>query len=211
MSSMRIKICGLTSVEDARLVSGAGVDAVGLVFYPASSRAVRPEQAAAIARSCGPFVTSVGLFVDPSRADVQAALAAVPLQLLQFHGNESPGFCASFGRPYIKALRMTTGLDVPAAEKEFADAGASGLLLDSYSPSAPGGTGETFCWDRIPAVRRLPLILAGGLTPDNVAAAVRQVRPYAVDVSSGVESSPGRKDFARIDAFVRATRSVSPE
>jgi phosphoribosylanthranilate isomerase len=206
--STRIKVCGITSVEDACVAVAAGADAIGLVFYAKSPRYVTPEQAAAIARAVGPFVTTVGLFVDAGRAEVEAVLAQVPLQLLQFHGNESAAFCASFQRPFIKALRMADGVDVAAVEAEFAAAGALGLLLDSYSPAAPGGTGETFGWERIPVERRLPLILAGGLSPDNVAAAVRYVRPYAVDVSSGVEIAPGRKDSAKITAFVQTVRGA---
>ena len=206
--STRIKVCGITSVEDVRAAVAAGADAIGLVFYAKSPRYVTPQQAAAIARAVGPFVTTVGLFVDAGRAEVEAVLAQVPLQLLQFHGNESAVFCASFQRPFIKALRMADGVDVAAVEAEFAAAGALGLLLDSYSPAAPGGTGETFGWERIPVERRLPLILAGGLSPDNVAAAVRYVRPYAVDVSSGVEIAPGRKDSAKITAFVQTVRGA---
>lgn len=208
MHSTRIKICGITCVEDGLAAAAAGADAIGLVFYPKSSRYVGPEQAAAIARAVGPFVTVVGLFVDPTPAVVQLALESVPLQLLQFHGNESPAFCASFTRPFIKALRMDNGLDVAAAEREFQYAGASGLLLDSFNAQLPGGTGETFDWTRIPRERRLPLILAGGLSPANVAAAVRQVHPYAVDVSSGMEYAPGRKDSDKITGFVRAVREA---
>lgn len=204
----RIKVCGITSVEDAFAAVAAGADAIGLVFYAKSPRYVIPEQAAAIARAVGPFVTTVGLFVDASRAEVEAVLAQVPLQLLQFHGSESPAFCASFQRPFIKALRMADGVDMAPVDAEFAAAGALGLLLDSYSPAAPGGTGETFGWERIPAERRLPLILAGGLSPDNVVAAVKNVSPYAVDVSSGVEMAPGRKDSAKIAAFVQAVRGA---
>lgn len=204
----RIKICGITSVEDALVAVAVGADAIGLVFYPKSPRHVTPEQAAAIVRAVGPFVTTVGLFVDASHAEVEAVLAQVPLQLLQFHGDESPAFCAAFQRPFIKAVRMTEAVDVTAAEHRFAAAGAVGLLLDSYSPAAPGGTGETFRWERIPTVRQLPLVLAGGLSPDNVALAVQQVKPYAVDVSSGVEITPGRKDSARIAAFIKAARHL---
>lgn len=207
--STRIKICGLTSVGDALAAVAAGADAIGLVFYPKSPRCVTAQQAAEIVRAVGPFVTTVGLFVDASREDIEATLAQVPLQLLQFHGDESAAFCASFQRPFIKALRMAEGVDMAAVEGEFAAAGASGLLLDSYSSAAPGGTGETFGWERISARRRLPLILAGGLSPDNVGAAVKQVRPYAVDVSSGVEIAPGRKDSAKITAFVQAVREAA--
>jgi phosphoribosylanthranilate isomerase len=204
----RIKICGITSVEDAQAAVAAGADAIGLVFYPQSPRYVTPEQAALIARAVGPFVITVGLFVNPAEEVVRLVLEHVPLQLLQFHGSESATFCAGFQRQFIKALRMAAGVDVPTIEREFAEAGALGLLLDSYNPTAPGGTGEVFGWERIPAVRRLPLILAGGLAPENVAAAVRQVQPYAVDVSSGVEIAPGRKDSAKIAAFVQAVRGA---
>lgn len=208
MNHTRTKICGITSVEDACAAVEAGADAIGLVFYPRSPRFVTVEQAVTIARAVGPFVTTVGLFVDPTPEAVQLVLEEVPLHLLQFHGQETPAFCAAFQRPYIKALRMAEGLDVAAQEREFLYAGALGLLLDSYSPAAPGGTGETFAWERIPPERRLPLILAGGLSPENVGSAVQHVRPYAVDVSSGVESAPGRKDSARISAFVAAVRAA---
>ncbi|HQQ62319.1 MAG TPA: phosphoribosylanthranilate isomerase [Pseudomonadales bacterium] len=204
----RTKICGLTSVADAQVAVQAGADAIGLVFYPKSPRCITTQQAAAIARACGPFVTVVGLFVDASAEAVSEVLRKVPLHVLQFHGNESPAFCASFQRPFIKAIRMAEGVDVLALDAAFADAGALGLLLDSYSPAAPGGTGETFGWERIPAGRRLPLILAGGLSPDNVVDAIARVKPYAVDVSSGVENAPGQKDSARITAFIRAAHGA---
>jgi len=208
-SPSRIKICGITTIEDAQAAVAAGADAIGLVFYGKSARCVTVQQAAEIARAVGPFVTTVGLFVDAAREEIEAVLQAVPLQLLQFHGHETPAFCASFNRPFIKAIRMADGVDVLAADREYAAAGALGLLLDSYSPAAPGGTGETFGWERIPSHLQLPLILAGGLAPDNVAAAIQQVKPYAVDVSSGVESALGRKDSARMAAFVRAARGVA--
>jgi phosphoribosylanthranilate isomerase len=207
-SRTRTKICGLTSVADAQAAVDAGADAIGLVFYPKSSRCVTVEQAAAIARAVGPFVTVVGLFVDASADTIDAVLRQVPLHVLQFHGNETPAFCAACQRPFIKAIRMADGVDVLALDAAFADAGAQGLLLDSYSPAAPGGTGETFGWERIPAGRRLPLILAGGLSPDNVVDAIAQVKPYAVDVSSGVENAPGRKDSAKITAFIRAAHGA---
>jgi phosphoribosylanthranilate isomerase len=208
LTTARVKICGITSIADAQAAVEAGADAIGLVFYAKSSRCVTAAQAADIARAVGPFVTTVGLFVDAAREEIEAVLQAVPLQLLQFHGHETPAFCASFKRPFIKAIRMTDGVDALAADREYAAAGALGLLLDSYSPAAPGGTGETFGWERIPAHLQLPLILAGGLSPENVGAAVTQVKPYAVDVSSGVESAPGRKDSARIATFVRAAHAA---
>lgn len=207
-TTARVKICGITTIEDAQAAAAAGADAIGLVFYANSSRCVTVAQAEDIARAVGPFVTTVGLFVDAAREEIEAVLQAVPLQLLQFHGHETPAFCASFKRPFIKAIRMADGVDVLAADREYAAAGALGLLLDSYSPAAPGGTGETFGWERVPANLQLPLILAGGLSPENVGTAVAQVKPYAVDVSSGVESAPARKDSARIAAFVRAAHAA---
>ncbi len=208
ISTARVKICGITSIDDAQAATVAGANAIGLVFYANSSRCVTVAQAADIARAVGPFVTTVGLFVDAAREEIEAVLQAVPLQLLQFHGQETPAFCASFNRPFIKAIRMADGVDVLTADREYAAAGALGLLLDSYSPAAAGGTGETFGWERIPATLQLPLILAGGLSPENVAAAIAQVKPYAVDVSSGVETAPGRKDSARMAAFVRAAHAA---
>jgi phosphoribosylanthranilate isomerase len=210
-SPTKIKICGLTSVADAQAAVAAGADAIGLVFYPKSPRCVSVQQAADIVRAVGPFVTTVGLFVDATRETIDAVLASVPLQLLQFHGNESPVFCASFHRPFIKAVRMAEGVDVLALAQEYRAAGALGLLLDSYSAAAMGGTGETFGWERIPPNLPLPLVLAGGLEPSNVSAAICQAQPYAVDVSSGVETAPGRKDSARIAAFVRAVRNAARE
>lgn len=208
MSYTRIKICGITSVDDALEAVRAGADAIGLVFYHKSPRYVTPEQAADITRAVGPFVTTVGLFVDAGADEIYRVLRQVPLHVLQFHGNETAAFCSSFSRPYIKALRMAEGVDPDAQTEPFVVAGALGILLDSYNPLLPGGTGETFAWQRIPAHHRLPLILAGGLHPGNVTTAVSQVRPYAVDVSSGVESAPGCKDSARINAFVRAVREA---
>jgi phosphoribosylanthranilate isomerase len=208
MPYTRIKICGITSVDDALAAVKAGADAIGLVFYQKSARYVTPEQAADITRAVGPFVTTVGLFVDAGADDIYRVLRQVPLHVLQFHGKETAAFCSSFSRPYIKALHMADGVDSATQTEPFIVAGALGVLLDSYHPAMPGGTGETFAWERIPATRRLPLILAGGLKPENVAAAVRQVKPYAVDVSSGVESAPGKKDSARINAFVRAVRQA---
>ena len=208
MPYTRIKICGITSVDDALAAVKAGADAIGLVFYQKSARYVTPEQAADITRAVGPFVTTVGLFVDAGADDIYRVLRQVPLHVLQFHGSETAAFCSSFSRPYIKALHMTDSVDCVAQTEPFIVAGALGVLLDSYHPAMPGGTGETFAWERVPANRRLPLILAGGLKPENVAAAVNQVRPYAVDVSSGVESAPGKKDSARINAFIQAVRQA---
>ncbi|MGM0412898.1 MAG: phosphoribosylanthranilate isomerase [Pseudomonadota bacterium] len=197
---VRTKICGLTTADDAAAAVAAGADAIGLVFHDPSPRAVDPEAAAAIVAALPPFVTVVGLFVDPEPAAVEAVLQRVPLDRLQFHGDEPAALCTAFGRPYIKAVRMRADTD-PAAVMA-AHPAASGFLLDAWRPDRAGGTGEAFDWDRVPSRRPRPLILAGGLAPDNVAAAVARVAPWAVDVSSGVESLPGRKDPARMQAFI---------
>ncbi len=203
---MRVKICGITRLEDALAAIEAGADALGFVFYAASPRVVSPAQAAAILAQLPPFVTSVGLFVDASEAELRDTLAQVPLDLLQFHGNESNADCARFGRPWIKALRVQPGQDLAAVMAEHPD--ARGILLDAWHPELPGGTGLQFDWNLVPADSRRPLILAGGLTPDNVAEAIRQTRPYAVDVSGGVEYAKGVKDAAKIHAFMAGVRSA---
>ncbi|ERI52216.1 N-(5'-phosphoribosyl)anthranilate isomerase [Pseudomonas sp. EGD-AK9] len=203
---MRSKICGITRIEDALAAVAAGADAIGLVFYAKSPRAVSVEQAAAILQALPPFVTSVGLFVDMQRAELQALLQRLPLDLLQFHGDESPADCEGHGRPYIKALRVRPGEDVVAAMAPYA--GARGILLDTFVEGVPGGTGATFDWSLVPRQAAKPIILAGGLEAGNVAAAIRQVRPYAVDVSGGVEASKGIKDAGKIRAFVQAVRDA---
>jgi len=200
----RVKICGITRVEDGLAAVAAGADAIGLVFYPPSPRAVTPAQAEAICAALPPFVAAVGLFVDADSEQIARVLAQVPLTALQFHGNEAPLDCERFNRPFIKALRMRDETDVVAELERFARAQA--LLLDTYKAGTPGGTGESFDWQRIPAAVAGRIVLAGGLNPDNVAAAVQQVRPYAVDVSGGVESAPGIKDHARVRAFIDAVR-----
>lgn len=205
MSAVRIKICGITRIEDALAAVAAGADAIGLVFYAKSPRAVTPAQAKAIVAALPPFVTSVGLFVDMPRAELKQLLAEVPLDLLQFHGDESPEDCAGHGRPFIKALRVKPGDDVAAAIARYPD--AAGILLDTYVPGTPGGTGEAFDWSLVPRDAAKPVVLAGGLTPENVGDAVRQVRPYAVDVSGGVEASKGIKDAAKIKAFIHRARA----
>jgi phosphoribosylanthranilate isomerase len=197
----RIKICGITRAEDALAAALAGADAIGLVFYNPSPRAVTTAQARAIIRDLPPFVTTVGLFVDASAAEVNQVLEQVPLDLLQFHGNEPPEFCAGFGRPYLKAIRMRPGLDVAAEADRFGS--ASGILLDTYSDRQAGGSGETFDWNQVPAHLGKAMVLAGGLTISNVADAVRQLRPFAVDVSSGVEREKGIKDPDKINAFIQ--------
>ena len=187
MNIPRVKICGITRPDDGRHAARAGADAIGLVFYPPSPRYVSPRQAADIVAALPPFVTTVGLFVDAPPEQIAALLEQVPLDMLQFHGDESPEYCAAFQRPWIKALRMRDGVDPRAEAERYGAAGARGLLVDSYVPGVPGGTGERFDWDRLPADPSLPLVLAGGLDPANVAEAVRRVRPWAVDVSGGVE------------------------
>lgn len=206
----RVKICGLTRIEDVQAAARLGADALGLVFHPPSPRAVTPAQAVLLARAVPPFVTLVGLFVNASRDRIAEVLTQVPIALLQFHGDETPADCVGHGRPWIKALPMRPDLDVGALHAAYREAGAAGLLLDAYRPGLPGGTGERFDWARIPPDLARTIILAGGLTPDNVAQAVRQVRPYAVDVSGGVEQAPGLKDPARMGAFIRAAREADP-
>ncbi|HHJ80866.1 MAG TPA: phosphoribosylanthranilate isomerase [Candidatus Tenderia electrophaga] len=197
----RIKICGITRPEDGVEAARLGADAIGLVFYDKSPRAVTPNQAAEIVAALPAFVTAVGLFVDPESISVETVLAQVPLDLIQFHGNETPAQCRRFGRPYLKAIRMRDGIDLPTEQRRFSD--ARGLLLDTYQPGVPGGTGEAFEWDRVPECLAASIVLAGGLTPDNVAAAIKQVRPYAIDVSGGVEASKGIKDAAKMADFFR--------
>ncbi len=203
----RIKVCGITRCDDAKMVCDAGADAIGLVFYPPSPRYVTNAQAAEIVQSLPPFVSSVALFVDAAREEIELLLNQVPIDIIQFHGNESADYCASFQRPYIKAIRMKDGLDLQALQHEYA--GARGILLDTYKKGLPGGTGETFNWDKVPHDLQLPVILAGGLIADNVAQAIAQVRPYAVDVSGGVEASRGRKDPHKVAQFIASARSAA--
>jgi phosphoribosylanthranilate isomerase (EC 5.3.1.24) len=200
----RVKICGLTRVSDIAAVVAAGADAVGFVFHPASPRAVTPEQAAQLCRALPPFVTAVGLFVDARPEAIAATLEQVPLDLLQFHGDESPGFCSAFGRRWIKAIRMRPEINLAAERERFS--GADGLLLDAYEPGRAGGTGQCFDWARIPPDLASEILLAGGLTPANVAEAIEQVRPYGVDVSGGVETAKGIKEPDLIFAFMRGVR-----
>ena len=199
-----MKICGNTSVADAQLAVKAGADAIGLVFYAPSPRAVSIEQAREIAASVGPFVTVVGLFVDADAVFVSEVLANVALHVLQFHGDESREFCEQFQRPYMKAIRMRPELDVEQAIAEYPSAAA--ILLDAYRPGVPGGTGETFDWQRVPLQAARPIVLAGGLTPENIALAVQSTQVYGVDVSGGVESSPGKKDAHKIEQFIHSAK-----
>ena len=197
----RIKICGITRVEDMMDAAHNGADALGLVFYDKSPRHVNAQQAAQIADAIPPFVSLVGLFVNASAAEVLEVMQTVPLDVLQFHGEEEPEFCAQFGRPYLKAVRVKAGINLVQYAARFA--GAQGLLLDTFVEGAHGGTGASFDWALIPNDLPLPVILSGGLNAGNVAEAIAQVRPYAVDVSSGVEASKGIKDAAKIVAFIK--------
>lgn len=192
-------------MEDALAAAAAGADAIGLVFYAKSPRAVTIQQARAIIAALPPFVTTVGLFVDCSRCELDEILAAVPLDMLQFHGNETPTECESYRRPWFKALRVRPGEDIRSQVETYKS--ANGILLDSFVPGVAGGTGQVFDWSLIPADIGKPLILAGGLTPENVLQAIAQVRPYAVDVSGGVEASKGIKDPHKVRTFVEQVRS----
>ena len=200
----RIKICGITRPEDGLAAARAGADAIGLVFESSSPRFVGAEQALSVVRALPPFIKIVGLFVNAPVEQVRELMGRVPLDLLQFHGDEPADFCRIFLRPYLKAIPMREGIDVHSAVRDYPDAAA--ILLDTHHAQVAGGSGERFDWSRIPADLGKPLVLAGGLTPDNVGTAVRQVHPYAVDVSTGVEQSRGIKDARRIAAFVEAVR-----
>ncbi len=205
MHRTRIKICGLTREEDVRAAVSAGADAIGFVFYPPSPRFVSFERAAELVRLIPPFVTTVGLFVNAGRDYVENALEVVPLQVLQFHGDETEADCVGYGLPYIKAGRMRPGLDLLKYAASFPC--AQGLLLDAFVEGYGGG-GETFDWSLIPSGLPLPLILSGGLHAGNVAEAVRCVQPWAVDVSSGVEAAKGIKDADRITEFVAGVQNA---
>lgn len=206
VSEVRIKICGITTIEDALAVVSAGAHALGLVFYANSPRAVTIEQAREIALAVGPFVAVTGLFVNADARFVNNILTQVPLHLLQFHGDENAEYCESFQRPYMKAVRMRSDVDV--SKDIDGHPRASGILLDAYRPGVPGGTGETFDWKRVPRNTRVPIVLAGGLTPTNVVDAVRSTGVYGIDVSGGVESSPGKKDPNKVKAFITNARSA---
>lgn len=208
--SCRVKICGITRTEDARAAAMNGADAIGLVFYAKSPRHVSVEQAARLVAVLPPFVTVVGLFVDAEAEFVRAVLASVSLDVLQFHGDESPEYCEQFHKPYLKAIRVKAGVDLLQCASNFHT--AQGLLLDAHVEGIPGGTGAVFDWKLIPEQLPLPLILSGGLDAENVAAAISQVKPYAVDVSSGVEAAKGIyalkgiKDAAKIARFMNEVR-----
>ena len=201
----RIKICGITRLEDLRAALALGVDALGFVFYPPSPRFLDIAQAAALVQAVPPFVTTLGLFVNATPTTVRQILSAVPLQMLQFHGEEDAAYCRQFGKPYLKAARVRPGFDLLEYAASFPD--ACGLLLDAYVDDY-GGAGQTFDWDLIPPDLPLPLVLSGGLAADNVAAAIHSLKPWAVDVSSGVESAKGIKDAAKMAAFITGVRNA---
>jgi phosphoribosylanthranilate isomerase len=201
----RVKICGITRVEDARAAAAHGADAIGLIFYRPSPRYVTPELARAVVESLPPLVTPVAVFVNPSRAEVEDAIGA-GAALLQFHGDEAPAFCAGFERPYIKAARIRPGLNLLEYLSPYATARA--WMLDAYHDELWGGTGGAFDWSLVPANAARPIFLSGGLTAANVGDAVRRVRPYGVDVSTGVESSKGLKDAGKIAAFIAGVRNA---
>jgi len=202
----RVKICGLTRPDDVAAAVSEGADSLGFVFYEPSPRYVGPEEAASLVRGVPAFVGVTGLFVNPDRAWVDQVIETVPLDLLQFHGDESAEFCASFGKRWIKAIRVREAGDIERAFDQFR--GASGLLVDAWDPDRYGGTGKRFNWSLIPQARPMPLILAGGLGSDNVASAIEQVRPWAVDVSGGVERSKGIKDRTKISDFINEVHRV---
>jgi phosphoribosylanthranilate isomerase len=202
----QVKICGVTNVADALAAAGAGADLIGLNFYEKSPRYVTLATAVEISRALPPFVQRVGVFVNPAEDLVMRAIAGCGLNLLQFHGDESSDFCTQFGLMSMKAIRVRDEKTLETMANYHTDA----FLLDAFSPASLGGTGEMFNWELAVAAQKFgkPIFLAGGLTPENVAAAVRQVRPFAVDVSSGVESAPGKKDSAKVRAFIQAVRNA---
>ncbi|PCH64591.1 MAG: phosphoribosylanthranilate isomerase [Gammaproteobacteria bacterium] len=196
----RVKICGITRRQDAEFAVENGADALGLVFYPASPRAVTIAQAKDIVAKLPPFINIVALFVNAEVEQVQACLNELPIDILQFHGDESAAYCEQFGKTYLKAIRMHDNVDLITLADEYSS--ASAILLDSYQAGVPGGTGQVFDWSLIKKIDK-PIILAGGLNIDNVAMAIKQVQPYAVDVSGGVEQSKGIKDHQKISAFMQ--------
>ncbi len=205
----RVKICGFTRAEDALIAAGLGVDAIGLVFYPPSPRNVAIEQAVAITQALPAFVSVVGLFVDAEPEFIKNVLSQVSIDCLQFHGEESPEACRLYGKPFIKAIRMKADTNLSELAKQYAD--AAGLLLDAYHPGIQGGTGNAFDWELIKNQGKLPIILAGGLSPDNAELAVQQVRPYALDVSSGVEAEKGIKDATKMAEFIKKTNLATEQ
>ncbi|MGO3343781.1 MAG: phosphoribosylanthranilate isomerase [Marinomonas sp.] len=202
--SCRVKICGITNLEDALTACHYGADALGFVFYKNSPRYIDPVMANEIVARLPPFVVPIALFVDAKNDEVTQVISRNARWMIQFHGNESETECLSYNRPYIKALRVKEGDDLLVATASYLSATA--ILLDAYKAGVPGGTGEIFNWSLIPNALPLPVILAGGLTPDNVAGAVEQVAPYAVDVSGGVEASKGRKNTIKVQQFISGAK-----
>jgi phosphoribosylanthranilate isomerase len=202
----RIKICGITRPEDAQAAIDCGADAIGLVFYAKSPRAVTVEQALACVNVVSPFVSVVALFVDEPAQSIERILSAVPVDIIQFHGDETPEFCAQFGRPFLKALRVQAATDIVSLSTEYGS--SRGILLDAWQEGVPGGTGRTFDWALATGALPKSIVLAGGLNPGNVAAAIEQVRPAAVDVSGGVELKPGIKSKSAIEDFISAVRAA---
>ena len=209
MSATRIKICGVTRAQDAQACAASGADAIGLVFYPRSSRAVTVHQAADIVAAVPPFVSVVALFVDEPIGSIERIISTLSIDVIQFHGDESPEFCHQFGRPWIKALRVRPGLDVVEECQRFSK--ARGVLLDSWQADVPGGTGKTFDWRLATQALCVPVVLAGGLTHENVGDGIRALHPAAVDVSGGVEVSPGLKDAKKIRQFIAAVRAADQQ
>jgi len=200
----RVKICGITREEDARKAVALGADAIGLVFYRPSPRCVSIERARAISAATPPFVATTAVFVNPARGEVEQVVRECGVTLLQFHGDEPPEFCAAFSRPYIKAARIRSGMNLLEYLSPYASAGA--WMLDAFHADLWGGTGGTFDWSLVPAGMAKPVILSGGLTGENVGGAIRRIRPYAVDVSTSVEISKGIKDPDKIAAFIGAVK-----
>ena len=203
----KVKICGITSLADAQAAAGAGADALGFIFYDKSPRYVTIQQAADISKQLSPFIMRVGVFVNAEEDFILSAMGKVQLSMLQFHGDEEPGFCSQFGIMTMKAFRVRDAETLKAFPKYQTDA----YLLDAYSASARGGSGKTFDWNLAIEAQKLgkPIFLSGGLSPENVVEAVQKVRPFGVDVSSGVESSPGKKDHAKVKAFITAVKSIA--
>ncbi len=209
MNRIRVKICGITRPGDGVGAASAGADAIGLVFYNNSTRSVSIETANRIIRELPPFVTKVGLFVDAAPQEIRSVLGNVDLDMLQFHGDELPEHCDLYGKPWLKAIRMVPGIDLQHQVQRYEN--CTGLLLDSSVPGQVGGTGHVFDWDMVSPVVLKPLVLAGGLHQANVHQAILRVKPYAVDVSSGVESAPGIKDMVKMTGFIKQVRIAESE
>ena len=209
MNRVRVKICGITRPADGVMVAQAGADAIGLVFYQQSQRFVSVENANRIIRELPPFISTVGLFVNSTASEIRSVLSYVNLDILQFHGEERPEDCSQFGKPWLKAIRMQAGVNLPKLAEDYAH--SSGLLLDSYVPGQAGGTGQTFDWNTVSKGLKKPVILAGGLHSANVKEAILKLSPYAVDVSTGVESDIGIKESIKVAGFIRQVRETDCE